>query len=218
MKRFEAIVFDMDGLLIDSESIVLDAFLRVCEHFELGDRTALLKQCIGTNRDYTRAKMTEAFGDVVDFNEFQKLWTLKHEEIVGDDAMPLMDGVKELLEHIENLNIPRAVATSTRLAHALDRLEKAGLLRFFEFVVGGDQVKNSKPDPEIYLAATQKLGCDPTRCLAFEDSENGVRAALAAGLEVIQIPDLVSPSVEVIALGHTILESLRLVPDYNFDK
>ena len=217
MKRFEAIVFDMDGLLLDSERIVLDAFLLVCEHFELGDRTELLKQCIGTNRDYTRARMTEAFGSGVDFNEFQNMWTLKHEEIVGDDAMPLMDGARELLDLIQQLDIPRAVATSTRSAQALDRLEKADLLHYFEFVVGGDQVTNSKPDPEIYLAATQKLGCNPTSCLAFEDSENGVRAALGAGLRVIQVPDLVAPSANVRALGHTILESLRDVPGYHFD-
>ena len=217
MKRFEAIVFDMDGLLLDSERIVLDAFLLVCEHFELGDRTELLKQCIGTNRDYTRARMTEAFGSGVDFNEFQNMWTLKHEEIVGDDAMPLMDGARELLDLIQQLDIPRAVSTSTRSAQALDRLEKADLLHYFEFVVGGDQVTNSKPDPEIYLAATQKLGCNPTSCLAFEDSENGVRAALGAGLRVIQVPDLVAPSANVRALGHTILASLRDVPGYNFD-
>jgi HAD superfamily hydrolase (TIGR01509 family) len=217
MKRFEAIVFDMDGLLLDSERIVLDAFLLVCEHFELGDRTELLKQCIGTNRDYTRARMTEAFGSGVDFNEFQNMWTLKHEEIVGDDAMPLMDGARELLDLIQQLDIPRAVATSTRSAQALDRLEKADLLHYFEFVVGGDQVTNSKPDPEIYLAATQKLGCNPTSCLAFEDSENGVRAALGAGLRVIQVPDLVAPSANVRALGHTILASLRDVPGYHFD-
>lgn len=217
MKRFEAIVFDMDGLLLDSERIVLDAFLLVCEHFELGDRTELLKQCIGTNRDYTRARMTEAFGSGVDFNEFQNMWTLKHEEIVGDDAMPLMDGARELLDLIQQLDIPRAVATSTRSAQALDRLEKADLLHYFEFVVGGDQVTNSKPDPEIYLAATQKLGCNPTSCLAFEDSENGVRAALGAGLRVIQVPDLVAPSANVRALGHTILASLQDVPGYNFD-
>jgi len=217
MKRFEAIVFDMDGLLLDSERIVLDAFLLVCEHFELGDRTELLKQCIGTNRDYTRARMTESFGSGVDFNEFQNMWTLKHEEIVGDDAMPLMDGARELLDLIQQLDIPRAVATSTRSAQALDRLEKADLLHYFEFVVGGDQVTNSKPDPEIYLAATQKLGCNPTSCLAFEDSENGVRAALGAGLRVIQVPDLVAPSANVRALGHTILASLRDVPGYNFD-
>ena len=217
MKRFEAIVFDMDGLLLDSERIVLDAFLLVCEHFELGDRTELLKQCIGTNRGYPRARMTEAFGSGVDFNEFQNMWALKHEEIVGDDAMPLMDGARELLDLIQQLDIPRAVATSTRSAQALDRLEKADLLHYFEFVVGGDQVTNSKPDPEIYLAATQKLGCNPTSCLAFEDSENGVRAALGAGLRVIQVPDLVAPSANVRALGHTILASLRDVPGYNFD-
>ena len=217
MKRFEAIVFDMDGLLLDSERIVLDAFLLVCEHFELGDRTELLKQCIGTNRDYTRARMTEAFGSGVDFNEFQNMWTLKHEEIVGDDAMPLMDGARELLDLIQQLDIPRAVATSTRSALALVWLEKVDLLHYFEFVVGGDQVTNSKPDPEIYLAATQKLGCNPTSCLAFEDSENGVRAALGAGLRVIQVPDLVAPSANVRALGHTILASLRDVPGYHFD-
>ncbi|MFT6437767.1 MAG: HAD superfamily hydrolase (TIGR01509 family) [Candidatus Azotimanducaceae bacterium] len=212
MKKFEAIVFDMDGLLLDSERIVLEAFLRVCDHFDLGDQTELLKQCIGTNRNYTRTRMTEVFGPDIDFGEFQKRWTRKHEEIVGDNAMPLMDGALELLEHIRILNIPVAVATSTRYEHALDRLEKAGLLEYFEFVVGGDQVKNSKPDPEIYLAATQKLGSNPLKSLAFEDSENGVRAALGAGLTVIQVPDLVVPSTEVIALGHTILDSLLEVP------
>lgn len=216
MKRFEAIVFDMDGLLIDSERIVLNAFLMVCDHFDLGDQTELLKQCIGTNRDYTRARMTEAFGQDIDFNEFQKLWALTHKEIVGDKAMPLMEGVLELLAHIKRLNIPMAVATSTSYEHALDRLAKAGLLEHFEFVVGGDQVENSKPDPEIYLAATKKLGGNPLKSLAFEDSENGVRAALGAGLTVIQIPDLVLPTAEVIALGHTILDSLREVPQFKF--
>ncbi len=217
MKRFEAIVFDMDGLLLDSERIVLDAFLQVCAHFELGDRTELLKQCIGTNRDYTRARMREAFGAHVDLEEFQNLWMLKHEEIVGDDAMPLMEGARELLDLIQQLGIPRAVATSTRSAQALDRLEKAELLNYFEFVVGGDQVTNSKPDPEIYLTATKKLGCNPAGCLAFEDSENGVKSALGAGLRVIQVPDLVAPSASVRALGHTILASLREVPGYDFD-
>jgi len=122
----------------------------------------------------------------------------------------------ELLEHVKRIQIPVAVATSTRSTHALDRLAKAGLLDYFEFVVGGDQVKNSKPNPEIYLTATEKLQCDPKNCLAFEDSENGVRAALGAGLRVIQVPDLVVPSAEVVALGHTILASLSEVPEHNF--
>jgi beta-phosphoglucomutase-like phosphatase (HAD superfamily) len=90
-------------------------------------------------------------------------------------------------------------------------LRKSGVLDRFQAVIGSDQVRNGKPEPDIYLKAAGLLNARPERCLALEDSENGVRAAVGAGMTVVQIPDLVQPSAELLALGHIVLDSLREV-------
>jgi beta-phosphoglucomutase-like phosphatase (HAD superfamily) len=109
-----------------------------------------------------------------------------------------------------------AVATSTRTKRATEKLGDAGLLDYFKIVIGGDQVEQGKPDPEIYLKAASALSSAPSRCLALEDSANGVKAAVAAGMTVVQIPDLVPPSDELLQLGHIVLSSLADVPKYDF--
>jgi beta-phosphoglucomutase-like phosphatase (HAD superfamily) len=90
------------------------------------------------------------------------------------------------------------------------------LLDYFEIVIGGDQVERGKPDPDIYLKAASALSAAPSKCLALEDSTNGVKAAVAAGMTVVQIPDLVQPNEELLQLGHIVLSSLADVPKYNF--
>ena len=111
--------------------------------------------------------------------------------------------------------MPIAIATSTAHKTALNKLRNTELLPYFDFVIGGDQVANSKPDPEIYQTAARRHGAAPHRCIAFEDSANGVLAAHRAGIPVIQIPDLVSPTQELRALGHCILESLLDVESHH---
>ncbi len=107
--------------------------------------------------------------------------------------------------------IKRAVVTSSCHADAARKLSNCGILNFFDFVLGGDQISRGKPDPEIYLTACLKLNENPSTCLALEDSDNGVRSAHSAGLTGIQIPDLKEPSKEIKALGHRILNSLTEV-------
>jgi beta-phosphoglucomutase-like phosphatase (HAD superfamily) len=121
-----------------------------------------------------------------------------------------------LLEHVSSLGIPTAVATSTRTERAREKLLRAGVLDRFHEVVGGDQVAHSKPSPDIYLRVAELLRVRPRGCLALEDSDNGVRAALAAGMTVVQIPDLLSPSADVLELGHIVLTSLAEVAEYPF--
>jgi beta-phosphoglucomutase-like phosphatase (HAD superfamily) len=109
-----------------------------------------------------------------------------------------------------------AIATSSGTSHAIAKLQQAGLLGRFRTVVGADQVQKPKPDPEVYLKAAGLLGVDPRACLAVEDSEYGVRAAHAAGMTVIQVPDLTEPSADLRALGHIVLASLKEVAGYPF--
>jgi beta-phosphoglucomutase-like phosphatase (HAD superfamily) len=113
-----------------------------------------------------------------------------------------------MLDFLDVRGIPRAVATSTRRPLALRKLEAAGLLPRFDAICTSSDVEHPKPAPDIYLLAATSLGVDPAQCLVLEDSPTGVRAALAAGMYPIQIPDLLVPDDAVHALGHTILPSL----------
>lgn len=124
-------------------------------------------------------------------------------------GLPLRPGIVEILQLLQAHDIPRAVATSTRQPRASRKLAATGLLAYFDHVVTSSDVAHPKPAPDIYLLAAQKLGKDPSRCLALEDSPAGIRAAVSAGMTAIQVPDLVHPDEALRALGHRIVNSLR---------
>ncbi len=153
---------------------------------------------------------------MADFEDFRLAWAKEYQKLTEGRPLPLKKGVEELLGHIEKMGKPMAVATSSDHERARAKLQHSGILHFFDHIVGGDQVRRSKPDPEIYLKAASALMSEPSRCLAFEDSENGVKAALAAGMTVVQIPDLVFPDEKLLALGHIVLGSLADMLEYEF--
>jgi HAD superfamily hydrolase (TIGR01509 family) len=216
MKHFQAIIFDMDGLLLDSEALALQAFARACQHFGLGDHSEVFMRCVGTNAELGARVLEEGLGSLVDCQAFQQRWDAYYQEAISVQPVPLKSGVLELLDHLLEADVPIAIATSTRLERARHKLQACGLLQRFKVIVAGDQVRRSKPFPDIYLRAAELLRVAPQHCLALEDSENGVRAGLAAGMTVVQIPDLVEPSAEVRALGHIVLPSLADVRAYPF--
>jgi beta-phosphoglucomutase-like phosphatase (HAD superfamily) len=110
---------------------------------------------------------------------------------------------------LEAAGVPCGVASSSRVAEIRHRLGAVGVLRFFRAVTGGDEVPRGKPDPAIYLLAASRLGAAPADCIAFEDSENGAKAAQAAGIRVVVVPDLRHPAPEVLARSHRVLGSLE---------
>ncbi len=206
----------MDGLLLDTERIALAAFVEACEHFSLSDHTPVFYQCIGTNQESGIEVLRRGLDRKVDHLAFRSVWDSKYIEATSVRPVPLKHGVKDLLKHLGRLRIPAAVATSTRSAQAVKKLDSAGIAHHFAAIVGGDQVERSKPHPDIYLHAATTLRVRPEACLALEDSENGVRAAVSAGMWVIQVPDLVAPSPALMQLGHVVLESLEHVRTFAF--
>lgn len=216
INKFSAVIFDMDGLLLDSETLALAAFQRSAAHFDLGDLSYLFKRCIGTNMALGKAILQDGLKGLADAELFGQHWEADYKLQTKDKVIPLKNGVIELLQHITTLSIPMAVATSTGTSSAKAKLEKANLLQYFNCVVGGDQVLESKPQPDIYFHAASLLSVSPQRCLALEDSANGVKAAVSAQMTVVQIPDLVEPSAEIKALNHIILNDLTQVCDYCF--
>ena len=216
MNSFDAVIFDMDGLLLDSERIALDTFLDTCRHFGLGDETDLFIHLIGTSAQQGKVLLKEGLDGKTEYDVFGRDWNTRYSEATASNPIPLKDGVMELLDHIRSFGLPMAVATSTDTIRAKEKLRDANILDFFDLIVGGDEVVRSKPAPDIYLKAAESLGVNPMKCLALEDSENGVRSAFQAGLTVIQIPDLVEPSQYMRQLGHVILDSLRDVVSFEF--
>ena len=208
MARPAAIVFDMDGLLLDTERIVLDGFLHACRAHGVHPNPDAYHRCIGTTMERTRELLIESHDPDFPYDAIVASWNDYCDEHIVRRPPPLKPGAREVLETVRGYAIPCALATATWDPEASDRLVSVGLDEFFAVKVTGDRVTKGKPDPETYRTASALLGVDPVRAWALEDSAHGVRSALAAGLRVFQIPDLVPLDDATLALGPTVLESL----------
>lgn len=206
--KYKAVIFDMDGLLLDTERIFLDAFKKTCKTLGLEFDMSLFVRLIGTNSVKTKELLINGFGEEFNYNNFRENWFGYVKDFLAHNPIPLKTGAISILIKIKETSLPLVVATSTAYNDAVKSLESTGIINYFKFVVAGDQVTKGKPDPEIYLKTAEKCDVRPAECIVFEDSENGVKSAHAAGMDVIQIPDLVDPSDELKALGHRIFDSL----------
>lgn len=202
----EAVVFDMDGLMIDSERVSIACWAQASAEMSLRIEDAFWLRMVGCGERDCERLLQERLPPA----QIAALFARCHDlyEARTQQGLPLRPGILALLQLLEAHAVPRAVATSTRQPRASRKLAAAGLLPFFEVVVTSSDVAHPKPAPDIYLLAAQKLGKDPARCLALEDSPAGIRAAVSAGMTAIQVPDLVHPDAALRALGHRIVDSL----------
>ena len=201
-----AVIFDMDGLMLDSERAIIGCLAEAAREAGHDLPEVLWLSMVGHSEAVCRHLLDEAVG------EAQRDLILQRSHVLYDAVVaagvPHRPGIIAMLDFLDARSIPRAVATSTRRPLALRKLEAAGLLSRFDAICTSSDVEHPKPAPDIYLLAATSLGVDPAHCLVLEDSPTGVRAALAAGMYPIQIPDLLEPDDAVRALGHTILPSL----------
>ncbi|WP_202839669.1 HAD family hydrolase [Luteimonas saliphila] len=202
----EAVVFDMDGLMLDSERAIIDCLARAAAEAGHPLEQALWLSMVGQGDAACRAILAERLGAEATQALLQRSQALY--EVRVDAGVPHRPGIVALLDWLAQRAIPRAVATSTRRPLALRKLRAAGLLDRFDTVCTSSDVALPKPAPDVYLLAASRLQVDPARCLVLEDSPTGVRAALAAGMTPVQVPDMLAPDEAVRALRHRIVGSL----------
>lgn len=206
--HIRAIIFDMDGLLLDSERIAYAIGREASEHLGLPWQHEVAMRMIGMNSRDGYRLLQEAFGPSFPIDAHQAEFGRRYEAAIADGRFPLKPGVTELLDHLAARALPAVVATSTRRSRALPKLESVGILHRLTGVVGGDEVANGKPAPDIYLSAATLVNTPIEHCLVLEDSNTGVRGGLAAGAHVVMVPDLLSPAEDVLAHGVTIMRDL----------
>lgn len=206
-----AVIFDMDGLLIDSERVILDCWRETAAAQSLDLDDSLWLSMVGLHD----AGCTELLNGLLGAERAQRLTfqCKRSYDLLVEDGLPLKAGARELLQDLFDLGVPLAVATSTRGERARIKLARSGIDGYFSHVVTSSDVAHAKPAPDLYLLAAERLSIPSGECIAIEDSEFGVRAASAAGMRVIQVPDLVPPTDLTRSLA-TVVESLPLARLY----
>jgi HAD superfamily hydrolase (TIGR01509 family) len=203
-----AVILDMDGLLLDTEPISLRVWKKAAQDlgYELDDEVC--ERMVGVGQAGSRAMLLGHFGNEFPVNELIELAQASYRKVLHADGVPHKPGLLDFVRFLDEHGIPRAVATSTSTELARHTLQHAHVLQHFEIVVGGDQVSRGKPEPDIFLEAASRLGYLPEDCVVLEDSGPGVRAAVAAGMRPILIPDGREPSADVREAAHAVVESL----------
>ena len=204
-----AVLFDMDGLMFDTEALNLRAWAAAGEGHGYAITPEVMHDQIGLSLPKTRSMMQERFGPAFDFDLVRGdriRWT---ECWIEEHGLPEKPGLRRLLAWLIERRIPRAMATSSDRGIVGFYLKHTDVGECFDLILTGDRVERGKPAPDIFLKAALELGADPAGCVVLEDSYNGIRAAHAAGMMPVMVPDLLSPTPEIAALTYRVVGSLN---------
>jgi HAD superfamily hydrolase (TIGR01509 family) len=209
-----AFVFDMDGLLLDTEGVYKRSWSAAAADLGYDLTDQIYMTLIGITIADCEKRLVEQFGEEFPLEKFRGDARERYEAIVEAEGIPLKPGVHAALDWAAERGIPCGIGTSTDTEEARDRLKRHALLDRFSVVVGGDQIRRGKPDPEIFLKVADTLAHRPEHCLVFEDAHSGVRAARAAGMSVVLVPDLLPATPEIAAQTSGVFPSLQHVVDW----
>ncbi|CAM3615926.1 hypothetical protein BOSP111201_16130 [Bordetella sputigena] len=208
---FQGVIFDMDGLLLNTETLAVRALVSAGEEFGIDTPRDFCESLIGMPADDCRRLLLDRYGADAPADALFASATRHLHIMIDAGLLELRPGAEALLRHLDQRGLPRAVATSSSREKTMHHLTAARVLDRFDAVVTRDDVARGKPHPDLYLRAADTLGLAPARCLALEDSYNGVRAAHAAEVAVVMVPDVLAPTDEMRALCMHILPDLRQV-------
>lgn len=214
MKKYKAVVFDMDGVIFDSEKRVVECWKVIADKYGVPDIEDACRECFGCNQVVAKERFLKRYGEDFPYVEYKKEMSDLFHERYDNGNLPMLPGVIEIFEFLKDSGKKIALATSTRRESVVQGLTWAGIIDYFDAIICGDMVKRSKPEPDIFLKACEELGVAPAEAYAIEDSYNGIRAASRGGLRPIMVPDMMEPDEEMEELTVAILEDLNKVIDY----
>jgi len=194
-RRPAAVIFDMDGLMLDTEPLAARAWTLAAAEVGVAFHAAVTSRLVGRNFADCRALLLAHHGDGYPVDQLMRTWHVAYDAIVEDEGIALKPGLIELLAWLEAERIDKAVATSTRRSRAQAKLTQTALADHFAVLVGGDEIAHGKPAPDTFALAAERLAVEASACIVLEDSEPGVLGALAAGMTPIVVPDRTAPSI-----------------------
>ncbi len=212
--KITAVVFDMDGVLFDTERICMEAWREIAAEKDIENIEKAVLGCVGLNRTDTRAFFEREYGADFDYDTYHDACSARFHEKIERFGLPMKPGVMEILTFLKNNGYKIGLASSTSRHGVLGHVNRAGIADFFEVIVGGDMVEHSKPKPDIYLLACEQLGVKPENAIAIEDSPNGIRSAHGAGLKAVMVPDMIAPTPEIEVLLYKKYDSLLDVRNF----
>jgi HAD superfamily hydrolase (TIGR01509 family) len=195
MAKIRAVIFDMDGLMLDTETIAVKAWPYAAGLFGYELSPEMLIETIGLNRENSlkifRKYFDEGFADI--FIEIESAAVKYVSDYTKENGVPIKKGLIELLDYLDRNSIKKGIATSSNKKDVLELIDRANLSDCFDIIICGDMIKNGKPEPDIFLAVAEGLGIEAVDCMVLEDSPNGILGAYRAGMKPVMIPDLKKP-------------------------
>lgn len=210
----KAVVFDMDGLMFDTERVFAMAWDYVGEKMGLGKAGYMGLKTLGLNVEKSQQVWKEEFGDKYDPVIMRKLTKEFLTKYYSENKVPVKKGLYILLEYLKSAGYKLAVASSSPKWEVEDHMKEAGVLDYFDAIVCGDMVSKSKPEPDIYLKACEALQISTKNTYALEDSRNGLLSAYRAGCKVIMVPDLWQPDEEIEKILFAKMNDLEEVKEF----
>lgn len=192
----KGIIFDMDGLMFDTERLVIKAWDFAGKQMGYSITKDIVIKTLGLNTENTRRVFIEHLGNNFDFYVFRKIRVDYMTDYIDKHGIPIKTGLIELLDFLKSNHYKMTVATSTEKEKTEYYFKKANISYYFDDIVCGDMIERGKPEPDIYLKASKIIGVAPNECLALEDSPIGILSAYRAGMKPVMIPDLVKPNEE----------------------
>ena len=208
------VIFDMDGLMFDTERVFLQAWDYAGEQMGIGRAGYMIYKTLGMNASVAAPIWAAEFGERYRPEELRRHTKAFLEQYYTEHPVPVKPGMYALLDYLWDRGCKMAVASSSPRWEVENHLQGAGVSRYFVGIVCGDMVTHSKPHPEIYLKACELLNASPKRCFAVEDSPNGIRSAYGAGMKPLMVPDLIAPDEEIKSLLCGQFKNLLEVRDF----
>lgn len=214
MKKANTVIFDMDGVIFDTERIYLETWTSIFDKYGYKMSKEVYTSVMGVGRKNVIKTFKEKYGEDL---PIEKMYKEKDEKLlkkIEAGNIPVKRGTYELLDYLKNNNYKIALATSAKRERVEKHLDDANIKAMFNAIVCGDEVERAKPNPDIFLKAAKKLSVEKNKCIVIEDSPSGVKAGYKAGMKVVNIPDLKECDSDMKKYSHKVFNNLIEFKDY----